>query len=455
MKVLDLFSGIGGFSLGFESTGYFQTTKFVEMDKYCKQILEKNFPGIPIEEDIRNVKGKEFEADVITGGFPCQPFSVAGRQKGTSDDRYLWPEMFRLIKEIKPKWVVGENVSGLINLQEGMVLRQVQDDLEGEGFEVQCFIIPASGIGAWHQRKRVWIVAHSERNGQLASKKRGSIKKTISEKQEGSNHSLNAEGTSSVSTTKTNVANTESFRRGEPRDINKEEGNKESISTQSNGCSENVSNTIGTRSRGENSGNINEQRRFTTEAERKSIQSKNRQTRSNDFEQSSKNVSDSESMRSGGRSSQECGSEERKLQQIEQKGSSLRSEVEGCSTQDVSNTNSGQRIGENEEIQTGRQTIANGSTGDVPNTKSIRTQGLWTFWEQESNPHGEEELSMCESEDRTKSWWEIESNLCGVPNGLSYELDKARAPRIKALGNSIVPQIARQIALSIIHAEEE
>ena len=405
MKVLDLFSGIGGFSLGFESTGYFQTTKFVEMDKYCKQILEKNFPGIPIEEDIRNVKGKEFEADVITGGFPCQPFSVAGRQKGTSDDRYLWPEMFRLIKEIKPKWVVGENVSGLINLQEGMVLRQVQDDLEGEGFEVQCFIIPASGIGAWHQRKRVWIVAHSERNGQLASKKRGSIKKTISEKQEGANHSLNTEGTSSVSTTKTNVANTESFRGREPRDINKEKRNKESISTQSNGCS--------------------------------------------------KNVSDSESMRSGGRSSQERGSEERKLQQIEQKGSSLRSEVEGCSTQDVSNTNSGQRIGENEKIQTGRQTIASSSTRDVSNTESIRTQGLWTFWEQESNPHGEEELSMCESEDRKKSWWEIESNLCGVPNGLSYELDKARAPRIKALGNSIVPQIARQIALSIIHAEEE
>jgi len=405
VKVLDLFSGIGGFSLGFESTGYFQTTKFVEMDKYCKQILEKNFPGIPIEEDIRNVKGKEFEADVITGGFPCQPFSVAGRQKGTSDDRYLWPEMFRLIKEIKPKWVVGENVSGLINLQEGMVLRQVQDDLEGEGFEVQCFIIPASGIGAWHQRKRVWIVAHSERNGQLASKKRGSIKKTISEKQEGSNHSLNTEGTSSVSTTKTNVANTESIRGREPRDVNKEKRNKESISTQSNGCS--------------------------------------------------KNVSDSESMRSGGRSGKERGPEERKLQQIEQEGSSLRSEVEGCRTQDVSNTNSGQRIGENEEVQTGRQTIASGGTGDVPNTESLRTQGLWTFWKQESNPHGEEELSMCESEDRKKSWWEIESNLCGVPDGLSYELDKARAPRIKALGNSIVPQIARQIALSIIHAEEE
>ena len=336
MKVFDLFSGIGGFSLGFESTGYFQTTKFVEMDKYCQKILRKNFPGIPIEEDIRNVKGKEFEADVITGGFPCQPFSVAGRQKGTSDDRYLWPEMFRLIKEIKPKWVVGENVSGLINLQDGLVLRQVQDDLEGEGFEVQCFIIPASGIGAWHQRKRVWIVAHSERNGQLASKKRGSIKKTISEKQEGSNHSLNIKGASSVSTTKTNVANAQSIRGREPRDINKEERNKESIPTQSNSC-------------GKNAG-------------------------------------------------------------------------------DVSNTN------------------IKGLEGYNGNSSSFKaTKEQTNSWSK----------NFSQQSGQQKTWWEIESNLCGVPNGISYELDKARAPRIKALGNSIVPQIARQIALSIIHAEEE
>ena len=101
-------------------------------------------------------KEQEFEADVITGGFPCQPFSVAGKQKGTNDNRYLWPEMFRLIKEIKPEFVIGENVQGIINLQDGMVLRQVlNDQLEGEGFEVQCFLIPASGIGAWHQRNRV------------------------------------------------------------------------------------------------------------------------------------------------------------------------------------------------------------------------------------------------------------------------------------------------------------
>ena len=107
LKVLDLFAGIGGFALGLDSTNFFKTVKFVEKDKYCQKVLRKNFPNIPIEEDIKNVKGKEYEADVIVGGFPCQPFSVAGKQKGTNDDRYLWPEMLRLIREIKPEFVIG------------------------------------------------------------------------------------------------------------------------------------------------------------------------------------------------------------------------------------------------------------------------------------------------------------------------------------------------------------
>ena len=196
LKVLDLFSGIGGFSLGLHSTGIFDTIKFVEFDKYCQKVLNKNFPNIPIEGDIRNVKGTEFEADVITGGFPCQPFSVAGKQKGTNDNRYLWPEMFRLIKEIKPEFVIGENVQGIINLQDGMVLRQVLNDLEGEGFEVQCFLIPASGIGAWHQRNRTWIIGHSKHNGLLASEKRSRDKKINGETSEGQNQTIESERTS-------------------------------------------------------------------------------------------------------------------------------------------------------------------------------------------------------------------------------------------------------------------
>ena len=162
LKVLDLFSGIGGFTLGLDSTNFFETVKFVEKDKYCQKVLQKNFPNIPIEEDIKNVKGKEGEADVICGGFPCQPFSVAGKQKGTSDDRHLWPEMFRLIREIKPQFVIGENVKNIINIQDGVVFETVCTDLESEGYEVQPFNIPAAGVGAPHRRERVWIVANTK-----------------------------------------------------------------------------------------------------------------------------------------------------------------------------------------------------------------------------------------------------------------------------------------------------
>jgi DNA (cytosine-5)-methyltransferase 1 len=124
LKLLDLFSGIGGFSLGLESTGFFETIAFVEKDKFCQKVLKKNFKNITIEGDIRNVKGSNYKADVITGGFPCQPFSVAGKRKGTDDDRYLWDETIRVVKECKPRWFIGENVEGIINIQDGMVFRQ-------------------------------------------------------------------------------------------------------------------------------------------------------------------------------------------------------------------------------------------------------------------------------------------------------------------------------------------
>jgi DNA (cytosine-5)-methyltransferase 1 len=218
LKVIDLFSGIGGFSLGLHSTDIFETIKFVEFDKFCQKVLHKNFPNIPIEGDIRNVKGEEFEADVITGGFPCQPFSVAGRQKGTDDNRYLWPEMFRLIKEVKPEFVIGENVQGLINLQDGMVLRQVQDELEGEGFEVQCFLIPASGIGAWHRRNRVWIVGHSKHNGLLAAEKRTRDKEINGGSSKGQKETIELKRTS-ASRNNEDVSNTISSLRGRGRTI--------------------------------------------------------------------------------------------------------------------------------------------------------------------------------------------------------------------------------------------
>jgi DNA (cytosine-5)-methyltransferase 1 len=166
LKVLDLFSGIGGFSLGLERTGHFETVAFCEIDEYCKLILKKHWKGIKIYDDVKEITKERLEADgiqipdVITGGFPCQSFSVAGKQKGTSDSRYLWPEMFRIIKIFKSKFVIGENVRGIVNIENGMVFETVCTDLESEGYEVQPFLIPAAGVGAPHRRDRIWFIAH-------------------------------------------------------------------------------------------------------------------------------------------------------------------------------------------------------------------------------------------------------------------------------------------------------
>ena len=126
LRLLDLFSGIGGFSLGMEATKRIKTIGFVEKDKFCQKVLQKNFKNIPIEEDIRNVKGSNYAADIVSGGFPCQPFSVAGKRRGQDDDRYLWDETIRVVAETKPKWFVGENVDGIVNIANGSVLQQIQ-----------------------------------------------------------------------------------------------------------------------------------------------------------------------------------------------------------------------------------------------------------------------------------------------------------------------------------------
>jgi len=186
---VDLFSGIGGFSLAAEWAGY-TTVLFVEKDKYCQAVLQKHWPNVPIIGDIRDVNEETVAhaysegqpdvsvnegtgrrqldenrdgaglptIDLLTGGFPCQPFSVAGRRGGKDDDRYLWPEMLRVIALLKPRWVLAENVAGIIN----MALDDVLSDLEGEGYETGTVVLPACAVNAPHRRDRVWIVAHCD-----------------------------------------------------------------------------------------------------------------------------------------------------------------------------------------------------------------------------------------------------------------------------------------------------
>ena len=188
-KHLDLFSGIGGFSLGLESTGGFETIAFCEIEKFPRKVLKKHWPHVKQYKDIKELTNEQLETDgiipidIITGGYPCQPFSVAGNQLGEKDKRHLWPEMFRLVKECRPTWVVGENVSGHIKLG----LDTVLEDLESEGYSTRAFSISASSIGANHKRERVWVVGHSQHNGSSSSTKRRSFEETSNNNQERKN----------------------------------------------------------------------------------------------------------------------------------------------------------------------------------------------------------------------------------------------------------------------------
>lgn len=164
MKVLDLFSGIGGFSLGLERAGM-ETVAFCEQDNFCQKILKKHWPKIPIYNDVRSLN-YEGRVDLICGGYPCQPESVAGNRKGKEDDRWLWPFMFSIIKKHKPNWVIGENVAGHIS----MGLDTVINDLESEGYTTRSFVIPACAVNAKHRRDRVWVLAYSSSKRQQRSR---------------------------------------------------------------------------------------------------------------------------------------------------------------------------------------------------------------------------------------------------------------------------------------------
>jgi DNA (cytosine-5)-methyltransferase 1 len=165
MNHASLFSGIGGFESAAQWMGW-ENVLHCEINEFGKHILKHYWPNATSYDDIRKTDFTIWRGhiDVLTGGFPCQPYSLAGKRKGKEDDRHLWPEMLRAIREIQPRWVVGENVFGIVNWNGGLVFNEVQADLEAEWYEVQPFILPACAVNAPHRRERVWFIAYSESN---------------------------------------------------------------------------------------------------------------------------------------------------------------------------------------------------------------------------------------------------------------------------------------------------
>ena len=330
-KILDLFSGLGGFSLGLERTGHFKTIAFCDNDKYCNLVLQKHWKGVKIYNDVKEITKERLEADgiespnIITGGFPCQSFSVAGKQKGTDDPRYLWPEMFRIIKIFKSKFVIGENVRGIVNIQNGMVFETVCSDLESEGYEVQPFLIPAAGVGAPHRRERIFFIA-------------------IREDMENSRRRLQ-QGT-------------------ELREKNEDEIERKDAHQHQRSGSSSESNVADTDS--------------NNQWTRKRSQQQKRNTSRECFSNSSIDVADTRSERLEGQ---------------------LRS-----------------------KLQRTRERFTNGGKTEVP---------------------------ARENNAEHQSWWQSEPNVDRVAHGVS-----GRIHRLKALGNSIVPQIAEEIGRAIMKATE-
>jgi DNA (cytosine-5)-methyltransferase 1 len=167
MNHASLFSGIGGFDLAAEWMGW-TNVLHVERDPFCQKVLKHHFPNSQSFDDVKTFDGRPFRGrvDILTGGFPCQPYSSAGKRLGKDDERHLWPEMCRIISEISPAFVVGENVRGLLNWNGGVVFEEVCADLEGMGYEVWTGVLPAAGVGAPHRRDRIWFVAHRQDHGQ-------------------------------------------------------------------------------------------------------------------------------------------------------------------------------------------------------------------------------------------------------------------------------------------------
>ena len=405
MKIVDLFSGIGGFSYAAEKlVGGFETVAFVEREPYCQKVLRKHWHNVPIFSDIRSFDGKEFrDADIVVGGFPCQPWSVAGEQRGDSDDRDLWHEMVRVIEDIRPRWIIGENVRGFVNMPMG--LKRSLFDLESIGYKAAPFIIPACAADAKHRRERCWIVGHTEHDGSSTPKVRRSYNPNDERTSERSQQTFQFEGASG------------------------REHDEDVAHTESNGLLPGNGGLCG----GEPVGLHGDEKRNGNEVRSETIGCGGLQGETREADDVAHTNSDTERRTHG----KDVGIGERRREDI---NSGKRNKIRG----DTSDSSCDGREKEK---------------GDVPYTNGSGLQGLGgeprSVSEQEAR-HSIGGNSQENERDRRLEigsgpiWWKPEPRVGRVAHGVSN-----RTHRIKSLGNSIVPQVAARLFWAIKEAENE
>jgi len=419
LKLLDTFAGIGGFSYAAEKlVGGFETIGFIEKDPYCQQILKKNFPNIPIHDDITTYRAEKFSADIICGGFPCQDISVAGRQQGITETSRsgLFYELIRTIRMVRPKYVILENVSAILTNGMDIVLAE----LYKAGYDAEWCCIPSSFVGACHQRDRWWMLAKIADPISLRSRSESEIQ-------------TGGDTTSS------------SNRSG---DVTNSDNNGSSQSTKS-------------RSIKETDGRCKERSHFFIKSQGSS--------ESKDTGNIQLSFTYTESIGHGGRNHQGCEIQERKLLSGEQERREIWHQTQGCSdtstnteieglerkdktrlqgeglrsnstrrSRSTSNTESSNRNGDETEREHGRS-----RTQEIPrNRNSSQTSQTWRCTEYRLNPNWKQYVSQ--------------PTICRGDDGLSTKLDaKQRIQRLKMLGNTIVPQVAAIPLQRVIQLERE
>ena len=407
MRLLDLFSGIGGFSYAAEKlVGGYKTVAFCEMDEFCQKVLQKHWPDIPIYDDVRTLDATRLgRIDIVTGGYPCQPFSQAGKRQGEKDERHLWPEMLRIIKSCKPRYVVAENVAGHVN----MGLDQVLTDLENQGYTTRPIIIPACAKNAPHRRDRVWIIGElmadtSSLRGQNISgnNKKFATRSAKNENVEFSNSCSSDRGSELMADTKnvrweqTEWQGWESSRRGS-QDINGSETEREETDR-----------SDATYSESEGLAHSNE--RAICETKQPGMDSdekgnwcglRSKSSRRNQL--SGENVANSESI-------------SRNVNGIVRKHGQTK-------TQEISRNRDGLRNTQKQQSNRSTNKATKQRMGDLVNGIS---KGLLKHFDREPRD---------------------------IPRVTSGEKDRAK--KLKALGNSIVPQVAAEIFIAIKFSEGE